>query len=89
MLRASVFFYHLDLQVIERDRLDEAVLPEAGTAVLLKIADPGGQPDGLFQIKFITDFFEGVKHLVRTGILRRIRDGHVLYHVIILPELSP
>ena len=39
MLRASVFFYHLDLQVIERDRLDEAVLPEAGFFIPLEIPD--------------------------------------------------
>ena len=48
----SILLDHLYLQKIKINRLDKAVLAEAGFAVAFKLADVGVQPDRFTEIKF-------------------------------------
>lgn len=65
----SVLFDHLDLQEIEGDFFDKAILPEACPAQAFEFGDVGIQPDGLAQVKFITDIVQSMKNFVSAGVI--------------------
>ena len=68
-LYVSVLFDHLDLQEIEGDFFDKAVLPETSPAKALEFGNVGIQPDGLAQVKFITDVIQSMKNFVSAGVI--------------------
>ena len=63
-----IFFDNLNFQKVKFDFFDKTVLVETGFGMELKIPDGGIQPDRVWQIKRIADFFQSAKHFMRTGV---------------------
>ena len=61
------FFNYLQFQKIKRDSFDKAILGKPGFGNSLEFRNIGIQPDGLTQIKFVTDVVQSLKDHGSTG----------------------
>ena len=80
----------MDLEIIEIDRFNKAVLSKAGAVMKLEVSDIGIKPDRLSEIKFMADLLDGLKD--HSGAGHRIVgvfSNHIFYQMIILPYFSP
>lgn len=64
----SVFFDHLDLQIIKFNMFNKAVLAESCSGMALEIRHIAVQPDRIFQVKIIADLLQCTEDLVCSGI---------------------
>ena len=73
----DLFFDHMDLQIIEINGFDKAVLRKACLVMEFEVSDIGIQPDRLAKIKSRTDLFQRLKNHGRAGhgIVRTAGDG--------------
>ena len=85
----SILFDYLDFQKVKLTLFTEAVLMKSGLGAALKLSDIGIQPDGISQIKFITDLLQCMKNLVGTGIFCFITDNRIPEQMIVFPDFSP
>lgn len=58
----SLFFDHLNLQIIKIDGFDKTVAGKPGFIMELKIFDVGIQPDRAAKIKFMADFIQRLEY---------------------------
>ena len=75
----SIFFNHLNFQIVEINLFNETVLPEPRFVSLLEFTDRGVQPDWVPQIHFITNLLQTVEYLVCAGFITVIADDGILY----------
>ena len=85
----SIFFNHLNFQIVEINLFNETVLPEPRFVSLLEFTDRGVQPDWVPQIHFVADLLQAVEYLVGAGVISVITDDRILYQMIIFPYFTP
>jgi hypothetical protein len=84
-----VFLDHANLKVIKVDGFYKIVLGEARLAVALKLTDSAIQPDGLPQVKTVTDLIQRPEDLVRSGVIASVLDADIPEHVVVLEGPRP
>ncbi len=84
------FFNYLQFQKIKRDSFDKAILGKPGFGNSLEFRNIGIQPDGLTQIKFVTDVVQSLKDHGSTGqaVIGDTDDG-ILKQMIVFPDFPP
>lgn len=85
----SIFFDDLELQIIERNLLDKAVLPEAGLGMLLEFADVAVKPDWFAEVKTDAYLVKRAKNFVCPRILAIVNDHGIAEHTIFFPYFCP
>lgn len=79
----------MNFQIIKIDGFHKIILRKPGFFMTLEFGDIGIQPDGFAQIEPITDFIQGGKDFVRTGLFTVIFNYNVRNHMIIAKNFTP
>ena len=85
----SIFFNHLNLQIIEIDAFHEIVLGETRLAVPPELGYGLVQPDRTRQIELIARLVQSPEDFVGARVLAVIGDAGIPQHMIVLKNFCP
>ena len=85
----SIFFNHLNLQIIEIDAFHEIVLGETRLAVPPELGYGLVQPDRPGEVELIAHLVQRPEDLVGAGVRAAIGDAGIPQHMIVLKNFCP
>ena len=88
-MSTSIFFDHLDFQIVECNPIHEIVLGEPCLAVASELLDGLVQPDRPGEVELIAHLIQGPEDLVGAGVGAAVSDAGILKHVVVLESPCP
>jgi hypothetical protein len=78
MMQLSIFFNHLDFQVIEVNFLNKRILAEACFGMAAEIIDIAVEPDWFAEVELHADLLQRVENLMGSGFFAVVADDGIV-----------